>query len=131
MNGKPERWSCSKSTGLYRHCGWPATVERDGKWWCTRHDPVRVAEKIRLRKELHAKQIDRRDRWDAAAEKSEEAFALAMMLAEDLHDREVFRYSYKQYGKRAKKIVEQYRKARADMERTNNEMIEHRGKKAV
>jgi hypothetical protein len=30
---------CSVLVHEYSHCFFPAKVQRDGKWYCTRHDP--------------------------------------------------------------------------------------------
>ena len=55
-------------------CSRKATVERDGKWWCTQHDPAR--EEARKQAALTARQeADRRER-----ERQHRALELAAQL---------------------------------------------------
>ena len=43
-------------------CARPATVERNGRWWCTSHDPEAVATKQQKQREKYDARRQRRDR---------------------------------------------------------------------
>ncbi len=49
-------------------CESPATVERDGKWFCWRHDPVRLDEeaaaaRAKRKAEMEQEEADQKRRW--------------------------------------------------------------------
>jgi hypothetical protein len=65
-----------------RCCGKTAKIERNGEWYCGTHDPVRVEERRKERREAgHA-------RWDAeqAARKAKEAAAAEQKRRSDCYD---------------------------------------------
>lgn len=62
-----EKTPCCKSLMDGYHlvrCRKPATVEREGRHYCTIHDPVRVAEKDEARSaKWEAKMVEQRKAW--------------------------------------------------------------------
>ena len=55
---------CSKK--VWRHTSWylcsrPATVQRDGKWYCWQHDPKRVEAEAKKRRAAWEAKMDRED----------------------------------------------------------------------
>ena len=76
---------CSKKwvwavTGSHR-CFRPATVERDGKWWCWQHDPERVkADREKRRAGWQAKM----DREDAKYERTARNARLGALVTPEL-----------------------------------------------
>lgn len=63
-------------------CGKTAKIERNGEWYCGTHDPVRVEERRKARREAG------QARWDAecAARKAKEAAAIEQKRRSDCYD---------------------------------------------
>lgn len=58
----------AKAHGEYRDvrmhpCSRKGTVERDGRWYCWQHDPVRVAEEEEKRRAIWAARAIKRDEY--------------------------------------------------------------------
>lgn len=87
-------WSDIGHQRVYR-CSRNATIERDGKWYCWQHDPIRVeADKQKRRARWDARHDREAAKWERrtrnaklAALASEETAALLERLARDVSDR--------------------------------------------
>ena len=72
-------------SGKYVRCGNHSSVDRDGKHYCKRHDPVSIAEKALIRNEKYRQQIAsdaKRLRMERAAPDLYEALAEMVEIAE-------------------------------------------------
>jgi hypothetical protein len=61
-------------------CSRNATVERDGKWYCTQHDPVRIEEKRKAETAAWLEESQRRDKVVEMMKKQIDALAEAAGL---------------------------------------------------
>jgi len=59
-------WNSGGFGGRYEPCEYAGKVERDGKWFCGIHDPVKKAEKDKVRQE----------KYDAAYQASQRRYRL-------------------------------------------------------